>query len=105
MFGVCIEGTQPIIVMEYCSGGLSVNKKQTHKQTNTSQFISLSQLFKLTTHNHTKIYIENTHCIVSFSHLFVIDIDIDLEVWINCCLTKKNKFQMKRKLNGFMKLH
>jgi serine/threonine protein kinase len=25
MFGVCIEGTQPIIVMEYCSGGLSVN--------------------------------------------------------------------------------
>jgi serine/threonine protein kinase len=25
LFGVCIEGTQPIIVMEYCSGGLSVN--------------------------------------------------------------------------------
>jgi serine/threonine protein kinase len=37
MFGVCIEGTQPIIVMEYCSGGFqSTNKrdKQTNKQTN-----------------------------------------------------------------------
>jgi serine/threonine protein kinase len=22
MFGVCIEGSQPIIVIEYCSGGL-----------------------------------------------------------------------------------
>jgi serine/threonine protein kinase len=31
MFGVCIEGTQPIIVMEYYSGGLSVNEKE--KQT------------------------------------------------------------------------
>jgi serine/threonine protein kinase len=62
MFGVCLDGTQPIIVMEYCSGGLSVNmrkrnkhtNKQTNKQTNTSQFISLSQLFKLThTQSHT----------------------------------------------------
>jgi serine/threonine protein kinase len=50
MFGVCIEGTQPIIVMEYFSGGLSLNEKekQTNKQTNkkgdtnTFQFISLS---------------------------------------------------------------
>jgi serine/threonine protein kinase len=31
MFGVCIEETQPIIVMEYCSGGLSVNEKKTNK--------------------------------------------------------------------------
>jgi serine/threonine protein kinase len=40
MFGVCIEGSQPIIVMEYCSGGLSVNKR--NKQTNTFHFVSLS---------------------------------------------------------------
>jgi serine/threonine protein kinase len=39
MFGVCIEGTQPIIVMEYCSGGLSINQR--NKQTNTFRFTSL----------------------------------------------------------------
>jgi serine/threonine protein kinase len=50
IFGVCIEGTQPIIVMEYCPGGLSVNENERNKQTNrfTFHFISLSQLFKLT---------------------------------------------------------
>jgi serine/threonine protein kinase len=32
MFGVFIEGTQPIIVMEYCSGGLLVKEKQTNKK-------------------------------------------------------------------------
>jgi serine/threonine protein kinase len=44
MFGVCIEGTQPIIVMEYCSGGLSLNEneKQTNKHTNISQFLFLN---------------------------------------------------------------
>jgi serine/threonine protein kinase len=31
MFGVCIEGSQPIIVMEYCSGGLSLNEKERNK--------------------------------------------------------------------------
>jgi serine/threonine protein kinase len=41
MFGVCIEGTQPIIVMEYCSGGLSLNEKQTNKQTKRYKHISI----------------------------------------------------------------
>jgi hypothetical protein len=68
MFGVCIEGTQPIIVMEYCSGGLSVDMRETNKQTITSQFISLSQLFKLT-HTITHKFIENTDCIISLSYL------------------------------------
>jgi serine/threonine protein kinase len=40
MFGVCIEGTQPIIVMEYCSGGLSINMRETNTQTN-KQHISI----------------------------------------------------------------
>jgi serine/threonine protein kinase len=35
IFGVCIEETHPIIVMAYCSGGLSiVENEQTNKQTN-----------------------------------------------------------------------
>jgi serine/threonine protein kinase len=44
MFGVCIEGTQPIIVMEYCSEGLSVNmrKKQTNKKTHLNLFLFLN---------------------------------------------------------------
>jgi serine/threonine protein kinase len=70
MFGVCFEGTQPIIVMEYCSGGLSVNMKETNKQTNTSQFISLSQLFKLThTQSHTNSLRILIVLFLSFSHL------------------------------------
>jgi hypothetical protein len=46
MFGVCIEGTQPIIVMEYCSGGLSLNEKERKKkkeiQTHFNYFLSLN---------------------------------------------------------------
>jgi hypothetical protein len=40
MFGVCVEGTQPIIVMEYCSGGLSINKRKrnTNKQRDTNTY-------------------------------------------------------------------
>jgi serine/threonine protein kinase len=74
MFGVFIEGTQPIIVMEYCSGGLSVNEKQTNKQTNKhiTIYFSLS-IIQIDTHNHIQIYIENTHCIVSFFLTFVCD--------------------------------
>jgi serine/threonine protein kinase len=41
MFGVCIEGTQPIIVMEYCSGGLSINMRETNKQTNKQTHLNL----------------------------------------------------------------
>jgi serine/threonine protein kinase len=54
IFGVCIESTQPIIVMEYCSGGLSVNEKekQTNKQIHTSIYFSFS-IFKLI---HTNSY-------------------------------------------------
>jgi serine/threonine protein kinase len=67
MFGVCIEGTQPIIVMEYCSGGLSVNMRETNKQTHLNLF--LFQLFK-STHTITHKFIENTDCMFfSFSHL------------------------------------
>jgi hypothetical protein len=60
MFGVCIEGTQPIIVMEYCSGGLSVNMRETNKQTNkqTNKHISIYFSFSIIvidTHNHTQI--------------------------------------------------
>jgi serine/threonine protein kinase len=70
MFGVCMEGTQPIIVMEYCSGGLSVNEKQT----NTFQFVSLSQLFKL-----TQIILRILIVLfLSFSNLWI-DIDIDID--------------------------
>jgi serine/threonine protein kinase len=42
MFGVCIEGTQSIIVMEYCSGGLSVNIRETNKQIHVNLFLFLN---------------------------------------------------------------
>jgi serine/threonine protein kinase len=70
VFGVCIEETQPIIVMEYCSGGLSVNEMERYRKKRRYKHISinfsLSQLFKSTTHNHTLIQIENTDFIVFF---------------------------------------
>jgi serine/threonine protein kinase len=53
MFGVCIEGTQPIIVMEYCSGGLSINERETNKH--ISIYFSFS-IIQIDTHNHTQIY-------------------------------------------------
>jgi serine/threonine protein kinase len=60
MFGVCIEGTQPIVVMEYCSGGLSVNMRETNKQTNkqTNKHISIYfsfSIIQIDTHIHTQI--------------------------------------------------
>jgi serine/threonine protein kinase len=56
MFGVCFAGTQSIIVMEYCSGGLSVNMKQTNKQTNKHISIYFSfSIIQIDTHiqSHT----------------------------------------------------
>jgi serine/threonine protein kinase len=47
MFGVCLEGTQPIIVMEYCSGGLSVIEKERNKEIQTYLNLFFFQLFEL----------------------------------------------------------
>jgi serine/threonine protein kinase len=66
MFGVCIEGTQPIIVMEYCSGGLSVNMREKQTNKHTSIYFSLSQLFKLAHTNSLRILIV---LFLSLSHL------------------------------------
>jgi serine/threonine protein kinase len=70
MFGVCIEGTQPIIVMEYCSGGLSINMREKQTNKHISIYFSFSQIFKLI-HTITHKLIENTDCIVSFFFTFV----------------------------------
>jgi serine/threonine protein kinase len=57
IFGVCIEGTQPIIVMEYCPGGLSLNMRETNKQTNKHISIYFSfSVIQIDTHNHTQIH-------------------------------------------------
>jgi serine/threonine protein kinase len=55
MFGVCIEETQPIIVMEYCSGGLSVNMREKQTNKHISIYFSFS-IIQIDTHNHTQIY-------------------------------------------------
>jgi serine/threonine protein kinase len=47
MFGVFIEGTQPIIVMEYFSGGLSLNEKEKQKNKQTKKEIQTHFNFSL----------------------------------------------------------
>ena len=67
MFGVCIEGTQPIIVMEYCSGGLSVNMRETNKQTH----LNFSSIIQIDTHtqSHTNLLRILIVLFLSLSHL------------------------------------
>jgi serine/threonine protein kinase len=94
VYGISIDGPQPVLVMEYCAGGNQ--SSHFHYQNKTVFWLNNIEKFQL---NIKSNIIQTLFILLSlnidifdlyFEYFFVVFVDMK-EVWTSCCLLSNNK--------------